>query len=156
LILVSLGTHEQPFARMLDLVEPLAVENKLVVQHGHTPARADAPGIRWLPFASYDEMNELMREADAVICHAGVGTIVTALSLGVTPVVVPRLRRFNEHIDDHQLQITGAFAASNLAVGYEQGTDLRAAIERARRMPPRTQNGGRELKRAVRQAAAIG
>jgi beta-1,4-N-acetylglucosaminyltransferase len=153
LILVSLGTHEQPFERALDLVEALAGEEDVVVQHGHTPARPGTSGVRWLRFVSYEEMVALVREASGVLCHAGVGTVMTTLGLGRTPVVVPRLRRLGEHVDDHQLQITRALAARGLVVPLYEDDDPLAALQAAAANPVTGTGSTGDLKEAVRLAA---
>ena len=153
MIFVTLGTHEQPFERALDLVTPLAKRHDVIVQHGHTPRRPSGPSVLWLGFAEYDEVVNLMDAACGVVCHAGTGTIMTALWLGKTPVVVPRLHRYGEHVDDHQLQIARAFADRGLVVVCEDGDALEPALRAARRPAARRpqQNG---LRRAVALAAA--
>lgn len=153
LIFVALGTHEQPFDRSLDIVEPLAAEHELVIQHGHTPPR---PGLRaeWIDFGAYDEIVELMRRSDAVICHAGVGTIMTALSIGKHPVVLPRLAAHGEHVDDHQLQITTTFADRGVVVACLMPNEIADAVERARTLPPPNAAPVGDLLDAVREATA--
>ena len=132
MILLTLGTHEQPFDRAVDAVVPLAAREPVVVQHGHTAARPGTPGVEWIEFTGRERMRELVAEAATVVCHAGTGCIVTAISLGRTPVVIPRLARHGEHVDDHQLQITSEFAAAGLVVPCLEAGDLEAAIEEAR------------------------
>jgi UDP-N-acetylglucosamine transferase subunit ALG13 len=129
-IFVALGTHEQPFERALDAVAALSGSHDQVIQHGHTPPRAGLRA-RWIEFGPYDEILTLMHEATAVVCHAGVGTILSALGAGKCPVVLPRLARFGEHVDDHQLQITEAFAARGIVVACTGADDIEACIERA-------------------------
>lgn len=131
MIFVALGTHEQPFERALWAVAPLAGSHELVIQHGHTPPRADL-SARWLDFGSYDEILGLMRQASAVVCHAGVGTILSALETGKQPVVLPRLRQHREHVDDHQLQITKAFADRGIVIACFEGDDITACVSQAR------------------------
>ncbi len=152
MILLTLGTDHHPFERALDLVLPLGDEKSVLVQHGHTPPRLNARGTRWLPFVGYLELVELMRAASSIVCHGGVGTIVTALEVGRAPVVIPRLRRFGEHVDDHQLQIAADYAARGHVVICEQAGALRSALAAARRLrrPPSRLSG--ELKRAVIEA----
>jgi UDP-N-acetylglucosamine transferase subunit ALG13 len=135
LILVSLGTDEHPFGRALDAVAPLRFTHELVVQHGHTPARA-WPEARWLDFVGFDAFESLIRDADAVVCHGGVGTIMTALSLQRRPIVIPRLSSFGEHVDDHQRQIVEKLAPRRLLVPLLDTTDLEAAIEQSRAETP--------------------
>jgi UDP-N-acetylglucosamine transferase subunit ALG13 len=153
LIFVALGTHEQPFERALDIVGPLADEHELVIQHGHTPPRA---GLRaeWIDFRAYDEIVELMRGSDAVVCHAGVGTIMTALSIGKHPVVLPRLAAHGEHVDDHQLQITTTFADRGVVVACLTPSEIADALERAGALPPPSATRVGDLFEAVREATA--
>jgi UDP-N-acetylglucosamine transferase subunit ALG13 len=72
-----------------------------------------------------------MREADAVVCHAGVGTLMTAVSLGRVPVAMPRLRAHGEHVDDHQAQIARELGSAGYVIPCVEGADLPAALRRA-------------------------
>src|ERR1700735_4722732 len=103
LIFLSLGTHEAPFPRAIDLVlASLRDEDHLLVQHGSTPVSGEFSNVSWRQYMPYDEIIDTMREATTVTCHAGVGTIMTALRIGHLPIVLPRLQRYGEHVDDHQ------------------------------------------------------
>jgi UDP-N-acetylglucosamine--N-acetylmuramyl-(pentapeptide) pyrophosphoryl-undecaprenol N-acetylglucosamine transferase len=106
LIFLSLGTHEAPFARAIDLMVPLAQEgHRLIIQHGYTPARNDLPNVTWRQYMPYEDVITTMTLSDTIVCHAGVGTIMTALRLGHLPLVIPRLQQYREHVDDHQCDI---------------------------------------------------
>jgi UDP-N-acetylglucosamine transferase subunit ALG13 len=153
LIFLTLGTHEQAFERALDLMVPLAETEEVVIQHGHTPPRPDSPGVEWIQFMSYDEIVEHMERASGIVCHAGVGTIITALRLARTPVVLPRLRHLDEHVDDHQLQITSELGRHGHVVACLDD-DLPAALTEARSRRRVDLPGGRPLREAVRQASA--
>jgi UDP-N-acetylglucosamine transferase subunit ALG13 len=158
LILLSLGTHQQPFTRALDLVEPLAVRGEeLVIQHGSTAPRPGAPNTTWVEFMAFDDVVDTMRRADSVICHAGVGTIITALKTGHTPVVVPRQARYGEHVDDHQLDIATRFAERDLIRCVTSETDLSPLLApRGGDHNPAIGRGSRELRAAVSDAVAAG
>jgi len=81
--------------------------------------------------------HEIQRELDAcdcVITHAGVGSILAARRAGHVPVVVPRLKRFDEHVDDHQAELTRALAASGKVIPVWDVTKLPETIAFA---PPR-------------------
>jgi UDP-N-acetylglucosamine--N-acetylmuramyl-(pentapeptide) pyrophosphoryl-undecaprenol N-acetylglucosamine transferase len=69
------------------------------------------------------ELEEAMREADLVVAHAGTGTALTAFELGRCPVLVPRRRAFDEHIDDHQVETARMLAGRGLA-SYAEVEDL--------------------------------
>jgi UDP-N-acetylglucosamine transferase subunit ALG13 len=128
LILTALGTDEHPFERALDVIDRLRPEHELVVQHGHTPAR-DWAEARWFDFVPFETLMSLMREAEAIVCHGGVGTIMTTLLLGRRPMVIPRLAAYGEHVDDHQLQIVANLASRGFVVPLLDGADIEAAID---------------------------
>lgn len=151
MILLTLGTHEQPFDRAIDVLESLGGSEAVLVQHGHTPPRLGTPGFEWVEFVERERMHALVAEASTVVCHAGVGCIVTAVSLGKTPVVIPRLARFGEHVDDHQLQITTEFEAAGMVVACVDAAALPAAVAAARTRTASLPSRG-DLKQAVRDA----
>lgn len=151
LILLSLGTHEAPFARAINLVTPLARKgHALVIQHGHTPASDDLPNVTWQQYMSYQDVVETMRAADTVICHAGVGTIMTALKLGHLPIVIPRLQNHGEHVDDHQWDIATRLDERGLATCLIPGQPV--PLVRTLRIASREKEfarGGQALRTAV-------
>lgn len=123
------------------------------VQHG--PGRLP-PALEGAPMVRRDALLARMDAADVVVTHAGSGSVRDALALGHRPVVVPRLARYGEHINDHQLELVEALAARVEAV--TDLTDLDAAIARAAvaRGPAATDGGARlrETVRAELEAAA--
>ncbi|MFK7740403.1 MAG: glycosyltransferase [Planctomycetota bacterium] len=130
MIFVVTGTHEQPFDRLLRAVDGLATAEQRVVQVGncsYAPQNCDVH-----EFLAFDAVQQLMREADVVITHAGTGSAMLALSVGKLPVVAPRYACHGEHIDDHQLQLVNALVGDGMAVPYLDGDDLEARIEAAR------------------------
>jgi UDP-N-acetylglucosamine transferase subunit ALG13 len=99
---ITVGNAHQPFTRLLHSLVPIfpTLPRPIIVQHGHTPfASSIAVAV---PFLSMDEFSHRISEAALLIMHAGAGSIITALVAGKRPVVVPRLARFGEHVDDHQ------------------------------------------------------
>jgi UDP-N-acetylglucosamine transferase subunit ALG13 len=153
LILLTLGTHEQPFDRAIDMVAGLGGAQAVLVQHGHTAPRPGLAGFEWVKFVERERMRELVAEASTVICHAGVGCIVTAVTLGKTPVVIPRLARFGEHVDDHQLQITTEMETAGMVVACVDAAALPGAVEAARTRKAVLPGRG-DLRQAVREATA--
>jgi UDP-N-acetylglucosamine transferase subunit ALG13 len=157
LILLSVGTHRQPFPRALDLVEPLARQGiEVIVQHGSTVPRPDMPNTTWFELMAFDELVETMARADNVICHAGVGTIMTALQQGHTPVVIPRQARHDEHVDDHQLEIAMRFVERDLIRCVNSETDLAPLLVPRSDTIQRIGKGSRELRATVLEAVAAG
>ena len=147
MIFVTVGTHHQPFDR---LVNALAHRSDAVIQYGHsTPPTGPAQAVDFLDFA---EMEDHMLRADAVVTHAGVGSILLARKCGHTPIVVARRARFGEHVDDHQLELVQALEPR----GQVMVRDV-DRIEQVLAQPParrqRVASGGQgQLHAAVHQA----
>jgi UDP-N-acetylglucosamine transferase subunit ALG13 len=116
---------------LLDALPALGVE-RCVVQcgHGYPPAGA----ARAMAFMPFQELKRALESCEHVVTHAGVGSILAARRAGHVPVVVPRLKRLNEHVDDHQVELTRALAASAKVVPVWDVAKLAEAIALA---PPR-------------------
>jgi UDP-N-acetylglucosamine transferase subunit ALG13 len=128
MIFVTVGTNEAPFDRLLRAVAGFHVTEELVVQRGPSSVwLANASTVDFLPF---EELVEHVRRARVVITHAGVGSVLVALGAGKRPVVVPRLKRFREAVDDHQLEFARRFASAGLVTLVESPDDLGDAIAR--------------------------
>jgi UDP-N-acetylglucosamine transferase subunit ALG13 len=152
-ILVVLGTHGQPFPRAVRLAAQLTKpDEELVVQHGHTLPLVDLPA-RWLQWCSRAELDGLLRSARIVVVHGGSGCIVHALRHGVRPVVVPRLGRYGEHVDDHQRQLSGRLESSGRVVVWHERETAAAVTARLERVPPDDPVAHRDLRPVVWEAA---
>jgi UDP-N-acetylglucosamine--N-acetylmuramyl-(pentapeptide) pyrophosphoryl-undecaprenol N-acetylglucosamine transferase len=146
-IFATVGTHGQPFSRFLDALASL--DGDVVVQYGHNAAPA---GVREaVAFMPFDELNGRMREADVVVTHAGVGSVLCAREAGHVPVVVPRLHRFGEHVDDHQLELVAALSKDGHVVPVMDISELPAAVQEAGRRADTT-SAPKPLHAAVRAA----
>jgi UDP-N-acetylglucosamine--N-acetylmuramyl-(pentapeptide) pyrophosphoryl-undecaprenol N-acetylglucosamine transferase len=116
--LIAVGTEVQPFDRMLRLVDEAAgrglLPEPIVAQTGHCRNRPRQFEARaWF---SPDELQAQIAGARTVICHAGSGIVSAALRAGHRPLVMPRLSRHNEMVDDHQIQLVGKLAELGLVV----------------------------------------
>lgn len=111
-VALSVGTVF-PFARLVERLERVL------------PGDADV--VLWQTGATVPpaELRAAFREADAVVTHAGVGAALEALDAGRRPLLVPRLERHGEHVDDHQLQVASELERRGLAL-VRQPEDLTA------------------------------
>jgi UDP-N-acetylglucosamine transferase subunit ALG13 len=135
MIFVSVGTHEAPFDRLLRAVYDLELDDELVVQYGPSSIRSDrAAEFAYLPF---DEVVDYIRQARAVVMHAGVGSVMISLANGKRPIVMARRQEFGEHVDDHQLELARRMQASGLATLVEDRDTLAAALAEAAQPPGR-------------------
>ncbi len=132
MIFVTVGTHHQPFERLLDALD--ALDDELVVQYG--PGQPPAAASHAEPYMPFDTMLKRFREADTVITHAGVGSIICASREGHVPLVVPRRHELGEHVDDHQVELTRALAQRGSVVAVWDVDELAETVAAA---PPRRQ-----------------
>lgn len=139
MVFVTVGTHEQPFDRLMREVERLVRTGELfdvIVQYGYSTARP--AGCHCEAFLSYEEMRRLYEEAEAVVCHGGPSTFLEAVAAGKRPVVVPRLAACGEHVNDHQLSFCRRYVERIGGIELvEDVAGLAMAIERARSMAAR-------------------
>jgi UDP-N-acetylglucosamine--N-acetylmuramyl-(pentapeptide) pyrophosphoryl-undecaprenol N-acetylglucosamine transferase len=111
------------------------------------------PNVTWVELMPFGSVVDTMVKANSVICHAGVGTIMTALQVGHTPVVVPRQARYGEHVDDHQLDIATRFAERSLVRCVTGNKDLVPLLSpRGRGHDSRIGKGSVELHAALTAA----
>ena len=133
---LTVGMHEGGFVRLVRAADDLAAQGKqeIVAQIADTPYRPRH--LRWFRYASDERMVRIASAADVVIAHCGAGSVLLALRLRKPLVVVPRLRRFGEHHDDHQLQLARYLGKQGSAVVVEDEKELEAAVESAKPPPP--------------------
>ena len=139
MILVLLGTQNNSFDRLLNEIEKCIDNNKItdrvVVQSGYTNYTSDKMEI--FDFISTSELNKLLLDADLIITHGGVGSIINAIKLGKKVIAVPRLAKFGEHVNDHQLQIIRSFNEFGYIKGITQMSDLADAIDNIKEFTPK-------------------
>lgn len=116
------GTNGAPFDRMLNAIAALDITEELVVQHGPSTIRPEH--ARCVDYVSYGELISLVRRARVVVTHGGAGSILVALAEGRRPLVVPRLARYREAVDDHQLSFARRLREEGMITLVEDPTLL--------------------------------
>jgi UDP-N-acetylglucosamine transferase subunit ALG13 len=122
MIFVTVGTSSTPFDRLVRAAEALGTSEDVVVQHG--PSRERPSGVRCVETVAVDEMEALMAAARVVVTHSGVGSVLGALAVGHSPVVVPRIAAYGEAVDDHQLELARRLDELGLVIAVEDVADL--------------------------------
>ena len=106
MIFVTVGTHEQPFNRLIkavdDLVADGTITEEVIIQRGYSTY--EPKHCKYYDLLPWDEMQKYNKEARIVITHGGPASFIDVLALGKTPIVVPRQAKYNEHVNDHQLE----------------------------------------------------
>ena len=118
MILVTLGTQNNSFHRLLEKIQEMidkkVIKEKVIVQAGRT--KFESKDMEILGIVPEKKLKKLMEKADLIITHGGVGSIVTALKLHKKVIAVPRLSGFNEHVNDHQIEIVDTFDKQGLLI----------------------------------------
>ncbi len=127
-----------PFDRLVNMVAELKARGEIpehvIIQTGAGGARPE--GLEVHETLSFDEIQARLREADIVVCHGGTGSLITALRQGCRIIAVPRLFRHGEVYDDHQAEITKAFAARGLITVANSTEELSEALQTVRARAP--------------------
>ncbi len=131
MIFVTVGTHEQPFDRLVKGIDRLKgegmVQQDIFIQTGYCSYK---PGFcQYKDFIPFAEMMKRMAEAEIVVTHGGTGSIMLVLYHRKIPVVVPRQKKYHEHIDDHQVLFCKTMAARQKIVAVYELEDLGPAIK---------------------------
>lgn len=136
MIFAAVGNATQGFPRLLGALERLIADgtlvDEIVAQTGNTDT-SSFTRLQAVPFLAPSEFASLIRDAEVVVCHAGAGTLLHVSAASKIPVVMPRLARHAEHVDDHQLELVEILARDRKIVPAYEPADLAPAIAQARR-----------------------
>lgn len=112
MIFVTVGTHEQPFNRLLKYIDNMkrdgVITEEVIMQTGFSTY--EPKYCTWSKLLPYKEMVQNVADARIVITHGGPASFIMPLQIGKTPIVVPRQHQFCEHVNNHQVEFTKAVA----------------------------------------------
>lgn len=118
LILVSLGTQDKSFERLLKAIDKAAndghIKDKIIVQAGFT--KYSSSNMEVFDLIAKEEFERLLKECKILITHGGIGTILQGLKEGKKIIAASRLKEHGEHVNDHQVQIVQEFAKENYII----------------------------------------
>lgn len=135
MIFVTLGSQKFQFNRILEEIDKL-IEKKIINEEvfAQTGASTYIPKeYMYKDFLMQDEFKEKMKEATLVITHAGTGAIITALKNNKKVIAIPRLAKYGEHVDDHQIQLIEEFKQLNFIEPIYEVEELKEAIDKTKK-----------------------
>ena len=139
MIFVSLGTQDKSFTRLVEKIEELKksgkIKEEVVVQLGNTKYKSEF--IKCIDFMSMEDFDKYLKNSRYLITHGGVGTILTALKYNKKVIAVPRLSKYNEHVNDHQLELIEALSLDNYILGCKTLDDLEENINKISKFIPK-------------------
>jgi len=129
LIFVTIGMHPQGFERLIRKMDEIAgkINEEVVMQIGgtkYTPKNA-----KHFDFATEQEIKDLCHKARVVVTH-GAMTIIDALDEGAPVIAVPRLKRYDEVIDDHQLYLVQELEKAGKVAAVYDVEELEEAVNK--------------------------
>lgn len=145
-----LGTQNNSFHRLLEEVDRLIeigrINEDVIVQAGYTKYESD--NMKIIDFVSDNEIEKIEQQADLIITHGGVGSIIGSIEKGKKVIAVPRLKQYGEHVNDHQLDIVESFDQLGYIIGIEDVSQLGEALQRVDKFKPKKyiQNTGNIIK----------
>ena len=131
MILVTLGTQDNSFERLLKEIEHFIetgiIQEEVIVQAGNTKFRSNKMKI--IDFVSQKELEEYINKASYIITPGGVGSITEALKQNKKIIAVPRKKEYKEHVNNHQMQIVENFNKQGYIIGIQGVEELENAIK---------------------------
>lgn len=139
MILVTLGTQDKTFDRLLKAIDKQIkkgnIKDRVVVQSGFTKYESDNMEVfDLIPMKTFDK---LMDEADLVITHGGVGSILSAIRKNKKVIAIPRLSKYKEHTNDHQKQIVEEFVNKGYILTCKDLNKIDLVIEDTKTFEPK-------------------
>lgn len=134
MILVTLGTQDKDFSRLLKAIDKEidkgVIKEKVIVQAGYT--KYESKNMEIFDLLPTDEFNKLVDECDLLITHGGVGNILTAIKKNKPVIAAARLKKFKEHTNDHQKQIIEEFTKQGFILELKDFGKLGKMIEKSK------------------------
>lgn len=137
MIFITLGSQKFQFNRLLKEVDRLIGENRLngdnvFAQTGYSNYLPT--NFQYEKFLNKEEFINRITQSELVITHGGTGSIINSIKLGRPVIGVPRDKRYEEHVDNHQFEIINEFSKAELILGIQDVRELASAIDKVKVM----------------------
>lgn len=133
MILVTLGTQDKNFKRLIKQVEDCVkcgvIDEEVIVQAGYT--KYDSKHLKIFDYVNQEEFEKYIKDCSMLITHGGVGSIMSGLNNNKKVIVCPRLSKYKEHTNDHQLDIVNEFAKKNYILPLNEEDSLKDILKQA-------------------------
>lgn len=154
MIFVTLGTQDKEFTRLLKAIEKEVkkgnIKEEIVIQAGFT--KYNSKNMRIFDLVSPEEFDKYMKDATLIITHGGVGSIITALKYKKPIIATPRLSKYKEHNNDHQIEIIKEFSEKGYIIPLYDFSKLNKALEEAQTfIPNKYKSNNNKLKKYIKE-----
>ena len=132
MIFVTVGTTSYPFIRMSDFIYSYARENLetyILFQHGETDVEWKLANVEKVKFLDFSQHKAAIKKATMIISHGGPATIYLAVNFNKKPFVMPRERRFGEHINNHQVYFVQMLIKKKMVLPHSELSSQKPKLE---------------------------
>lgn len=137
--LVILGTQDKTFERMLEGIEKQIkkgnLNDEVIVQAGST--KFESENMQIFDLIPMNKFNNLIKTADLIITHGGVGSILSGLRNNKKVIAIPRLAEYGEHENNHQLEIIEEFTKMGYILSCKEMKDLGKVLKKVNDFEPK-------------------
>lgn len=139
MILVTLGTQDKSFERLLKQIDKeikkKIITEKVIVQAGYT--KYNSKNMEIFDYKSKEDLENLVKKCNFMITHAGVGSILNGISNDKKVIAVPRLAEYQEHNNNHQIEIAREFSKEGYILYCEDLSKLSEYIKNIKDFKPK-------------------
>ena len=152
MIFLSVGTHNQQFNRLLEEVDALIEKNQIKEEvFAQTGNSTYSPKhFKYKKFMDLDEFDKCIKQCTLFITHAGEGNIGTGLQYEKKMIVVPRLKKYGEHTNDHQLELANAINKEKQAIVCTP-EEIKNALTKIKNLKPKKTKHAKEIINLIEQ-----
>ena len=131
MIFITLGSQKFQFNRLLQEVDRLVgekvIKDEVFAQVGYSDYIPQ--NYRYKEFLDREEFQNIIDKCDIVITHGGTGAIVGSIKKRKKVIAVPRLSKYGEHVDDHQVQIVSQFKKMNMILSVNSISEIKDRLD---------------------------
>lgn len=139
MILVLLGTQNNSFHRLLEEIEKNIqegiIDEEVIVQAGYT--KYESKNMKIFDLITKEKIEKFQEKANLIITHGGVGSIISSIEKHKKVIAVSRLHEYQEHVNNHQIEIVRDFNNKGYIIGIEKVEDLKQAIIKSKEFKPK-------------------
>lgn len=127
-ILITIGSmSEKKFTRLFNIIEELCEEKildgkEIIAQVGFD--NYESKYFQTFDMIADEEFKKIIDESDLIISHAGTGTVISSLKKSKKVIIFPRMEKYDEHYDDHQLELCQLFSSKNYVMCAKNKKEL--------------------------------
>lgn len=127
MIFITVGTSKYQFNRLLELIDELCEDhildrNEVIAQVGFSNYRPK--NYKYFDFTSAEDHKKYIENAKFIISHSGTGSVVSAIKMMKRVIIFPRLSKYQEHADNHQVELVNAFKEKRYVLSASNRKEL--------------------------------